>query len=86
MKKKENGYAKTFKVLGVIIFVIFFIYGIVICSIMSENYEEGAATTLFTMWLYGILLLFSCYAISEVIQILHDIRRKLYYPNNKKEE
>ncbi len=85
MKEKENKYAVGLKVIGWIALFIFVIIGIVTCVQVTNEYEEGGAIVLFTYSGIGIGALFFCKMCAEVIQILHDIRRKLYSSSNKKD-
>ncbi len=86
MNKENNSIATTFKVLGWISVIIFFIVGIPY-SINAEDLIEASGTAaLFTMWGIGLGTLLSCLAFAELIQILHDIRKKLYFPTNRKKD
>lgn len=77
--KEKNTISSILKVIAWIIIVLGFILGF----ILGQNeYDEIEFSSLMTIWLtYGGVSL-GIFALAEIIQILHDIRFKIW--NNKK--
>lgn len=75
INRGQNTISKIIKIVSYIILILGFILGFVLGR---NEYDEIDFFELLKIWLvYGGLFLFT-YAFAEVIQILHDIRRKLW--------
>lgn len=75
-RKRDERVSKTNNIVAYIIRIIgFIVLGISIIGSMA-NSQNGASGD--TFWLLGCGACLSCIALSEIIQILHDIRAKIY--------
>jgi len=75
IKKENNTISTTLKVVAWIIFVIGLILGFVLGV---DEYEELYLPLMLEIWfMYGIAFL-GTYSLAEIIQILHDIRLKVW--------
>lgn len=79
--KEKNTISSILKIIAWIIIFIGFILGFIIGK---NSYDEIEFITLITIWLiYGGISL-GIFALAEIIQILHDIRFKMWYKKNNK--
>lgn len=75
-RKRDERVSQTNNIVAYIIRIIgFIVLGISIIGSMA-NSKNGASGD--TFWLLGCGACLSCIALSEIIQILHDIRAKVY--------
>ena len=75
-RKRDERVTQTNNIVAYIIRIIgFIVLGISIIGGMA-NSKNGASGD--TFWLLGCGACLSCIALSEIIQILHDVRAKIY--------
>lgn len=74
----KNGVAITLLVLAWIIIIVGFIAGIIMANTIPTTSGEFNYTIMFTYWTICGLSTTMLFVFAEVIQILHDIREKLY--------
>lgn len=77
--QEENTLSTILKIIAIITVVIGFIFGLVVGANNDYDSESG----FLIIWLIFGGSALGIYALAEIIQILHDIRRKLYQ-NDKK--
>lgn len=79
--QEENTLSTILKIIAIITVVIGFIFGLVVGANSDYDSESG----FLIIWLIFGGSALGIYALAEIIQILHDIRRKLYQ-NNKNQK
>ena len=77
--QEKNTLSTILKIIAIITVVIGFIFGLVVGANSDYDSESG----FLIIWLIFGGSALGIYALAEIIQILHDIRRKLYQ-NDKK--
>ncbi len=70
--EEKNKYASIYRGIGIFILVVGFFAGVMVAS---DTNELGS---LLAMWGSSALVALGAFAIGEIIQILHDIRKKVY--------
>ncbi|MGM1046041.1 MAG: hypothetical protein ACQEXX_07840 [Bacillota bacterium] len=75
---ENNIFHKTLHYIGVSIFVISFIAGIVFASEKDGYHTSFSLVTAITWWTSGFISGISFMAFGEIIKILHDIRGKFH--------
>ncbi len=71
---KRNIISICFYVIGFIFFVAGFIFSIYFIDVISKDYYYLIIMYYFSIIVFSLLF----FAIAEVIQLLHDIRKKIY--------
>lgn len=79
--QEENTLSTILKIIAIITVVIGFIFGLVV----GVNNDYDSESGFLIIWLIFGGSALGIYALAEIIQILHDIRRKLYQ-NNKNQK
>ena len=79
--QEENTLSTILKIIAIITVVIGFIFGLVV----GVNNDYDSESSFLIIWLIFGGSALGIYALAEIIQILHDIRRKLYQ-NNKNQK
>lgn len=79
--QEKNTLSTILKIIAIITVVIGFILGLVV----GANSDYDSESSFLIIWLIFGGSALGIYALAEIIQILHDIRRKLYQ-NNKNQK
>lgn len=77
--KNENSVSYAIKGIAYLEIIIMFIVGAA-CSSTTDSYGEETvnAITMISIWVGGAITGIFIIAIAEIIEILHDIRKKVY--------
>jgi hypothetical protein len=77
--KNENSVAYAIKGIAYLEIIIMFIAGAA-CSNVTDSYGDASfsAITMISIWAGGAVTGIFIIAIAEIIEILHDIRKKVY--------
>ncbi len=76
IRRPDNGIATVFKIIAWLTLIGGIFYTIAICQDIKED-DLVTQVVVGNVVLYGALFI-GVYSVAEVIQILHDIRRKLW--------
>ena len=79
--QEKNTLSTILKIIAIITVAIGFIFGLVV----GANSDYDSESSFLITWLIFGGSALGIYALAEIIQILHDIRRKLYQ-NNKNQK